>query len=72
MCVTHSSRSWVWDPALESHPLEAGSFPVCKRSVEDRQDVGHVVHTDSRTSEHRTGWNNTKHTELFNMKQVRQ
>lgn len=61
MYVTHSSRPWVRDPALESHPLEVGPFPVRKRSVEDCHDVGHVVNTDGRTSEYRTGGNNTKH-----------
>lgn len=59
--MTYSPRAGVRNASLKCRPLEIGSFSVSKGSVEDREDVGHVVDTDGRAFEHRAEANE-KHT----------
>lgn len=44
---THSARPRIGDASLEGHPLKVGSLSVGEGTVEDGEDVRHVVHADS-------------------------
>lgn len=49
--VTYHTWPWVGHLALVGTPLVMGALSVGKGPVEDLPDVGHAVHTDSRTPE---------------------